>query len=175
MTETVKISVIIPAYNVEPWIEACLESVCNQTYRDLEIIVIDDGSTDKTGAIIDSYANKDRRIVVTHQENSGLVAVRELGIKIASGQYIGFVDGDDTVEPDMYERLLTNAISYQADISHCGMLFCTADGQENPHYGTGTIRVQNNYQGQKELLEGVQIEPSLCCNCLLYTSPSPRD
>lgn len=123
MTETVKISVIIPAYNVEPWIEACLESVCNQTYRDLEIIVIDDGSTDKTGAIIDSYANKDRRIVVTHQENSGLVAVRELGIKIASGQYIGFVDGDDTVEPDMYERLLTNAISYQADISHCGMLF----------------------------------------------------
>ena len=76
MTETVKISVIIPAYNVEPWIEACLESVCNQTYRDLEIIVIDDGSTDKTGAIIDSYANKDRRIVVTHQENSGLVAVR---------------------------------------------------------------------------------------------------
>lgn len=93
MTETVKISVIIPAYNVEPWIEACLESVCNQTYRDLEIIVIDDGSTDKTGAIIDSYANKDRRIVVTHQENSGLVAVRELGIKIASGQYIGFVDG----------------------------------------------------------------------------------
>lgn len=157
------ISVIVPAYNVEAWIKNCLKSVCDQTYRDLEIIVIDDGSTDRTGEIIDLYAKKDPRIIAIHQKNSGLVAVRELGIQISNGQYIGFVDGDDTIEPDMYERLLTNAINYQADISHCGMSFCTVDGQKEPHYGTGETRIQDNYQGQIDLLKGSQVEPSLCC------------
>lgn len=162
MRKKAMISVIIPAYNIEKWIGRCIESVCGQTYRELEIIVVDDGSTDDTGKVIDSYAERDPRIKAIHKENGGLVETRETGIAIATGDYVGFVDGDDAVMPDMYERLLANALKYDADISHCGMCFCFSDGREELHYGTGTIRVSDNAEGQKMLLEGKTVEPSLC-------------
>lgn len=156
------ISVIVPAYNVAPWIEKCLKSILVQTYKKLEIIVIDDGSTDETSKIIDGMAKIDSRIKAIHQENAGLVAVRNRGIGMAAGEYIAFVDADDTIEPDMYARLLHNAIMYQADISHCGICFCFPDGYEEPHYGTGNIIIQDNFVGIKDLLEGEFIEPTLC-------------
>lgn len=155
------ISVIVPAYNVAPWIAKCLESILAQTYKNIEIIVIDDGSTDETPQIIDYYAKKDLRIKAIHQKNSGLVAVRNKGISLAMGEFIAFVDGDDTIESDMYARLLHNAIKYQADISHCGVSFCFPDGHEEEHYGTGVIKVQSNFEGLKDLLEGTFIEPGL--------------
>ena len=155
------ISVIVAAYNVSEWIEECLDSIINQTYKDLEIIVIDDGSTDTTGNIIDRYAATDSRIVTVHQKNAGLVAVREHGIKLANGKYAAFVDGDDALEPDMYERLMMNLLNYDADISHCGVAFCWPDGKVDQHYGTGKLIVQNNFEGQKDLLEGKQVEPGL--------------
>lgn len=157
-----KISVIVPCYNIAPWLPGCLESILDQTFRELEIIVIDDGSTDETGTIIDTYAAKDERIVAIHQDNAGLVAVREKGIELATGDYIGFVDGDDTIEPDMYERLLNNALKYNADISHCGVSFVWPDGHVDEHYGTGRIVEQDNFTGVRDLLLGEQIEPSLC-------------
>lgn len=157
-----KISIIVPCYNIETWLPKCLDSLLQQTYGNLEILAIDDGSTDGTGSIIDSYAAKDSRIVAIHQENAGLVAVRERGIELATGDYIGFVDGDDTVEPDMYEKLLHNALKHGADISHCGMAFVFPDGRKDAHYGTGKLIVQDNFSGVKELLSGEQIEPSLC-------------
>lgn len=157
-----KISVIVPCYNVAPWLPGCLDSILSQTFRDLEIILIDDGSTDETGAIIDTYADKDERIVAIHQDNAGLVAVREKGIELATGDYIGFVDGDDTIEPDMYERLLNNALKYNADISHCGVSFEWPDGYTEAHYGTGKIIEQDGFTGVRDLLLGEQIEPSLC-------------
>jgi glycosyltransferase involved in cell wall biosynthesis len=157
-----KISVIVPCYNVAPWLPACLDSVLGQTFRNLEIIVIDDGSVDGTGAIIDSYAAQDARIVAIHQLNAGLVAVREKGIALATGDYIGFVDGDDTVEPDMYERLMNNALKYNAEISHCGVSFVWPDGHVDAHYGTGKIIEQDSFTGVHDLLLGEQIEPSLC-------------
>lgn len=157
-----KISVIVPCYNIAPWLPGCLDSVLGQTFRDLEVIVIDDGSTDETGNIIDAYAARDARIIALHQANAGLVAVREKGIVLATGDYIGFVDGDDTIEPDMYERLLNNALKYCADISHCGVSFVWPDGHIDAHYATGKIIVQDNFSGVRDLLLGEQIEPTLC-------------
>lgn len=156
------ISVIIPAYNVAPWLPRCLDSIICQTYKNLEIIVIDDGSTDATPQIVDDYASQDSRVVAVHQQNSGLVSVRNKGITIAQGEFITFVDGDDAVESDIYERLLNNARKYNADISHCGMAFCYPDGRTEEHYGSGKIIIQDNFTGQKDLLEGTLIEPSLC-------------
>lgn len=100
-----KISVVIPVYNVEPYLEQCLDSVINQTYTALEIILVDDGSTDNSGWICDEYAQKDNRIRVIHQTNAGVSVARNTGIAVASGEYISFVDSDDWLEPGMYESL----------------------------------------------------------------------
>ncbi|MBQ7903326.1 MAG: glycosyltransferase [Oscillospiraceae bacterium] len=156
------ISIIVPAYNAGPWLSDCLDSIISQTYKNLEIIVIDDGSTDRTAQIIDEYVKKDNRIIAIHQPNAGLVAVREHGIELATGDYIGFVDADDTVQPDMYERLLSNALKYNADISHCGVSFVWPDGKTDAHYGTDKLLIQDNYTGLRDLLNGDNIEPSLC-------------
>ena len=158
-----KISVLIPAYNVAPWIGSTLDSILSQTYKNLEVIVVDDGSTDNTGSVLDGYAARDERVIVVHQPNAGLVAARETGIANATGEYVTFVDGDDTIEADMYERLMANALKYDADISHCGMVFDFPDGHSEPHYGTGAVLVHDNAEGLKALLDGDRIEPSLCC------------
>lgn len=157
-----KISVIVPAYNVAPWIGRCLDSILAQSYQNLEVIVINDGSTDETGNIVNAYATNDSRVRVIHQKNGGLVAAREVGIARATGEYVTFVDGDDAIESDMYERLLSNAIRYDAEISHCGVSFVYPDGKMEPHYGTGEIKVQDTFTGVKELLLGENVEPSLC-------------
>ena len=162
MDLNIKISVIIPAYNVVEWLERCLDSVLSQTYTNLEVLLIDDGSTDGTAVIVDDYAQKDGRIVAVHQKNAGLVAVREKGITLATGEYVSFVDGDDVIEPDFLARLLANAINYDADISHCGMKYCFYDGRVKLHYGTGEVIAFDNTSGVRELLQGQKIEPSLC-------------
>ena len=162
MDLTHKISVIVPAYNVAQWLPRCVDSILMQSYQNLEILLIDDGSTDETGKIIDDYAEKDFRVVAIHQANEGLVAVREKGIELAAGEYVSFVDGDDVIEPDFLKRLLQNAIRYNADISHCGMKFCFYDGRVKLHYGTGEIIEFDNLTGLNELLRGGKIEPSLC-------------
>ena len=95
------------------------------------------------------------------KKNAGLVAVRNRGIEIAKGDWIGFVDGDDAIAPDMYARLLSNALKYNADISHCGVSFCFPDGHEELHYGTGEVKLQSNFDGVKDLLEGTLVEPSV--------------
>lgn len=106
------ISIIVPVYNVEAWLRQCIDSIINQTYRNLDIILIDDGSTDRCGEICDEYAAKDVRIRVFHTENQGLSGSRNFGIEKAMesrSEYIGFVDGDDWIEPDMFEVLLRYA------------------------------------------------------------------
>lgn len=115
---TKMISVIVPVYNVESYLDECIESIRRQTYRNLQIILIDDGSTDFSGKICDEYALKDDRIEVFHQKNQGLVVARKQGLKIAKGEYIGFVDGDDYIEPQMYETLLLELEKAQADMVH---------------------------------------------------------
>ena len=117
------ISVIVPIYNVEQYARRCLDSILCQTYKNLEIILIDDGSTDNSGKICDDYAKKDRRIKVIHQENGGVSHVKNVGISLASGKYICFVDSDDTINPNHIEGLLTACENNKADIAICGIDF----------------------------------------------------
>lgn len=114
-----KISVIVPVYKSEPYIRRCLDSVIGQTYRDLEIILIDDGSPDNCGAICDEYAEKDNRIKVIHKENGGVSSARNAGLAVAKGEWIGWVDSDDWIETDMYAYMIKHAAESNADIAVC--------------------------------------------------------
>ena len=113
------ISVIVPIYNVEDYLPKCIDSIISQTYRDLEIILVDDGSTDNCSKICDEYKKKDIRIKVIHKENGGLPSARNTGLDIANGSLIGFVDSDDYIEPTMYEKLYDNMKKNHSDISIC--------------------------------------------------------
>ena len=110
------ISIIVPVYNVATSLQKCLNSILCQTYTNLEIILVEDGSTDSSGAICDAYASKDSRIKVIHKKNSGLVEARKTGICAAQGEYVGYVDGDDWIESDMYETLLACMTKYHVDM-----------------------------------------------------------
>ena len=124
-----KLSVIVPVYNVEAYLPACIDSVLSQTFRDLELILIDDGSPDNCGRICDEYAKTDKRVRVLHQENRGVSAARNAGLRIASGEMIGFVDPDDWIAPEMYEILLKAVRDHDAQIAVCGFLFCDEAGK----------------------------------------------
>lgn len=114
------ISVIVPVYNVKDYLVDCLDSILNQSYKDLEIILVDDGSTDGSDAICDAYEDKDERIRVIHQENRSLSVARNVGMSVAKGEYIAFVDSDDALELDMYEKLHSAITASNADIAICG-------------------------------------------------------
>ena len=113
-----KISVIVPVYNVEKFLPFCIESIINQTYKDLEIILIDDGSTDTSLAICNEYSKKDKRIKVIHQENHGLSHARNTGIENASCDYLSFIDADDIISPYFYEYLMNLMQKNNVDISY---------------------------------------------------------
>lgn len=115
-----KISVIIPVYNCQNWLDNCLKSIIGQTYRNLEIILIDDGSTDESGNLCDTWEKLDSRISAVHQKNKGVSAARNRGISMATGEVYSFIDADDTLESDMYELLVRLLIEHKADIVHCG-------------------------------------------------------
>ena len=114
-----KISIIVPVYNVSQYLHACINSIINQTFKELEIILIDDGSTDDSGKICDIYSAIDKRIKVIHQCNSGLSAARNVGIEIATGEYITFIDSDDYISTDYIERLLLGFSKIDIDIVMC--------------------------------------------------------
>ena len=114
-----KISVIVPIYNVEKYLRKCLNSIISQTYKNIEIILVDDGSTDSSGKIIDEFKINDNRILVIHKQNGGLSDARNEGIKKASGKYIAFIDSDDFINEMMLEMLIKNIEKYNADISIC--------------------------------------------------------
>lgn len=115
------ISIIVPVYNVDKYLYDCINSIVNQTYSNLEIILVDDGSTDKSAAICDEFSNKDSRIKVIHKKNQGVAIARNVGLDAAHGEYIGFVDSDDVIKVDMYEFLLNNLLDNDTDISICGI------------------------------------------------------
>lgn len=125
-----KISVIVPIYNSEEYLTRCLESIICQTYRDLEIILIDDGSTDSSPNICDCYKKADERIKVIHKENGGNTSARKAGLAIATGEYVGFVDSDDWIEPTMYETLYGICSENNLDIISCGFFCEKEDGTE---------------------------------------------
>lgn len=130
----IKISVIVPVYNVEKYLYRCIESILNQTYKNLEIILIDDGSPDKCGEICDSYAQKDDRIKVIHKKNGGLSSARNAGLEMATGDYFSFVDSDDWIEKDIYEHCIDLIENKNCQIVDFECLFTNVTlKKENPN------------------------------------------
>ncbi|CUO65032.1 glycosyltransferase family 2 protein [Clostridium disporicum] len=113
------VSVIVPVYNVEKYLNKCVDSIINQTLKDIEIILVNDGSTDNCPSIIDEYAKSDNRIIAIHKENGGQGSARNAGLDIARGEYIGFVDSDDWIDLNMYEELYESLLNNNADIAIC--------------------------------------------------------
>lgn len=151
------ISIIIPVYNVEKYLEKCVESVINQTYKNIEIILVDDGSTDNSGKICDELSKKDERIKLIHKTNGGLSDARNAGLKIAKGNYIGFVDSDDYIKEDMFETLYNLNEEHSSDISivsyyelYNGKIISVRDTKELTEY--------NNIEAMKELLIDTKIQ-----------------
>ena len=154
---SVKISVIIPVYKVEHYIHQCIDSVLSQTLRDIEIILVDDGSPDRCGEVCDEYAQRDARIKVIHKVNGGLMSAWKAGVEIATGQYLGFVDSDDWVDRDMYEKMYTKASQYQADIVCCGLI------QQSPfHSQRSEVDMPGGLYGEADIVE--KIYPSVINN-----------
>lgn len=124
-----KISIIVPIYKVEKYLNECVDSILNQTFTDFELILVDDGSPDNCPKMCDAYARQDDRIRVIHQKNKGLSAARNAGIEMARGQWLGFIDSDDFVAPDFYEKLLSAAEAAAADCAICSIQLTQEDGR----------------------------------------------
>ncbi|MDO4333562.1 MAG: glycosyltransferase [Eubacteriales bacterium] len=162
MNSKEKISIIVPVYNLQNELPRCVASIRKQTYSNLEIILVDDGSTDNSKKVIQALAGEDKRIIPVFKKNGGVTSARFAGCNQATGDWIGFVDGDDEIETDMYEFLLENALKYHAQISHCGYQMIFSDGRIHYFYNTGCLLEQDKITGLKELLSGERIEPGLC-------------
>ena len=155
-----KISVIVPVYNGAEYLPCCLDSILAQTVKDLEIVIVNDGSTDATAELMEAYAARDGRIKAIHKDNGGVTSARLRGVAEATGECIGFVDGDDYIEPGMYELLLNNLQKYNADISHCGYQR-VYQSRTDYYYNTQRLVVQEGIQGCTDLLQGRFVEPGL--------------
>ena len=142
-----KISIIVPIYKVENYIDKCIISITEQTYKNLEIILVDDGSPDKCPEICEKYAKKDNRIKVIHKKNGGLSDARNAGLKVATGKYIGFVDSDDYIEKDMYQVLYNNLIKTNSDISIVNL----KEVKENEI-------IENNIKDEQNIIEYNKLE-----------------
>lgn len=151
------ISVVVPVYNVEKYLRQCIDSILSQTYMNLEIILVDDGSRDSSGSICDEYAKIDNRIVVLHKPNGGLSSARNAGIDIAKGEYIGFVDSDDWIEHDMYERLFDSICESGADIAVCGLFREYVNRTVNCS-NTGENKVYDSSLAVQKLIENSEIQ-----------------
>ena len=150
--EEYKVSIIVPIYKVEKYLEKCIDSILNQTYKNLEIILVDDGSPDKCPKICDDYAKKDERIKVIHKKNGGLSDARNFGIDIATGDYISFIDSDDFISKDYVEYLLNLIIKYDADISIILPLKFKDDNRIKIKQKSAKIKVYNAYKALEVML-----------------------
>lgn len=158
-TTTPKLSIIIPAYNVETFLPKCLDSVLAQNFTDWEAIIVDDGSTDGTGAICDDYAARDPRFKVIHSPNKGISSARNTGLANAKGEFIGFVDSDDWIEPDMFATLLDDIIKNDADIAKCG--YRTVEQNRTTVPTTGSFRVIDGGNAARLMYEDKKIQSFL--------------
>lgn len=146
------LSIVLPVYNVRRYLENCVYSILSQTYADFELIIIDDGSTDGSDVICDNIAKDDNRIIVVHQQNMGLSGARNSGIKIAKGEYIGFVDSDDWIEPQMFEKLLEAIERSSSDISICRCQVVNPDSTILQTIGYDEEIVMSGIEATKEIL-----------------------
>lgn len=161
MKENELISIIVPAYNAENYIQQTITSILNQTYKNIEIILVNDGSKDNTLQVMKSIASQDGRIKVYNKANEGVTQARKYGFENAQGKYIGFVDADDYIDATMYEHLYNNLLKYNAEISHCGHEVEWGSGKRKQFYNTRCLVQQNSISGLQSLITGA-FEPSLC-------------
>lgn len=170
-----QISVIVPVYKSEKFIESCVDSILNQTYKNIEVILVDDGSPDSCPQVCDQYAMKDSRVRVLHKENGGVSTARNAGLDIARGEYISFVDSDDYLEPHMYEVMLSKAILYECDVVMCD---CIKDYTNWSEIYTHNIRAgfYNQDQLEKEyyhhllMMENVEYPATISNGVILWKS-----
>lgn len=167
------ISVIVPVYQVENTLKKCVDSILNQTYKNLEIILVDDGSPDGSGKICDEYALLDSRIKVIHKKNGGLSSARNAGLDVAIGEYVGFVDSDDWIEPTMYEELYKLLIDNCVKLANSGVFMDYDDGRtvffDVQYSGKEEIVLMEKEEALKENLLNTRITNSVC-NKLFHTS-----
>lgn len=184
------ISVIVPVYNVEKYLERCVDSILRQTYETLEIILVDDGSTDTSPKMCDAFSKKDERIKVVHKENGGLSDARNAGLRVASGEYIGYVDSDDWIEDNMYEKMYHACVENDASLCVCRYFREYADGTEGGGSGAciplSREELLRIYIGghdqyviynsvwsklfQRELVEGVEFPKGRNSEDIMYTT-----
>jgi glycosyltransferase involved in cell wall biosynthesis len=157
-----EISIIVPVYNVEQYLEKCLNSILKQTFTNFELILVNDGSRDKSGFICDKYAVKDSRVKVIHKEYGGVSSARNAGIKLASGNYIGFVDSDDYIEKNMYKMLYHACVDSNSDIAICKLGREINSELTNNDIGKFYIKELNNHEAMRELFTGILYRFSLC-------------
>lgn len=166
------ISVIIPVYNQKDYIEKCIHSMCNQTYKNLEILLMDDGSTDGSEQICDYFSEKDKRIRVIHKENSGVADTRNTAIKLAQGEFYCFCDADDYVAPNYIEHMYSIITSYDADIAECVYLFAYDNGEtmrtKNFKYPDDYVDLHSGKEALCAMLYGDMHSPG--CPCKLFRS-----
>lgn len=143
-----KISIIVPVYNAERYLRACVDSILRQSYTDLEVILVDDGSKDTSPLICDEYAAQDQRVRVIHQKNAGVAAARNAGLDAASGAYIAFVDSDDYIDPEMYEQMLGRALVHDCEVVMCD---CLKERSDRTQIYTHDIR--EGYYSRRQLEE----------------------
>lgn len=161
-THVPKISIIVPVFNDDQYLGDCLDSILAQHFTDFELILVNDGSTDKTGDICDAYARRDKRIKVTHQLSSGVSAARNTGINLARGNYIGFVDGDDRVSKEMYLTLYNLCEETNSQISVCQLVREINGELMNEGMESHYTKVFSNDQAMEELFKGELYRFSLC-------------
>ena len=128
------LSVIVTCYNLEKYIDKCVSSIVNQTYQNLDILLIDDGSTDNTGKICDAWKERDPRIRIIHKQNEGLAYARKTGVENVTAEYLTFVDADDWIDANMYSEMMEALLSTNSDIAQCGVWLVYEDGRQKPHY-----------------------------------------
>ena len=159
------ISVIVAAYKVDAYLHKCVDSILAQTYKNLEVILVDDGSPDSSGVICDDYAKKDTRVKVIHKSNGGQSTARNFALDVAQGAYIGFIDGDDWIEPEMYQWLLDISLKEDADIVQCGWYKVETDGTKESPFNEQFKEVYTSKQGLDELIQsqGGHLNTSVCC------------
>lgn len=161
------ISIIVPVYNVEKYLEKCVYSILNQSYKNLEVILVNDGSNDNSGKICDELSREDSRIKVYHKDNGGLSDARNYGVAKANGEYVGFVDSDDYIDQYMYENLYKAIRKYNTQIAECGITRVYKNNKLRPHYDGEEYSLVVDREGYlKEYLENRKVYGAAVCKLL---------
>lgn len=158
----IKISIIVAVYNTEEYLIQCIDSILNQSYSNIELILVNDGSTDASGKICDDYSIKDSRVIVIHKVNEGQSSARNTGLNIATGSYIGFVDSDDWIVNDMYRKLLEVGLKNESDIVACNLFLMTRKGDFINYSKSNTDLIFDKYSAMGELIRNQYLTFSPC-------------